>query len=94
MRIAVFGASEATGSKLTGASLSAGHNVTALRNIDAVRKTVADADAVLSALGARTLGPDDVPEKASPLMVQAMNEAGIRRIISLFWGLLALWRTA
>jgi putative NADH-flavin reductase len=38
---------------------------------------------VLSALGARSLGKEDVLERAVPLIVAAMQQAGVRRIIAL-----------
>ena len=49
----------------------------------AVRRTVEGADVVLSALGARSLRKEDVLERAVPLIVAAMKEAGVRRIIVL-----------
>ncbi len=49
----------------------------------AVRRTVERADVVLSALGARSLRREDVLERAVPLVVAAMKEAGVRRIIVL-----------
>jgi putative NADH-flavin reductase len=49
----------------------------------AVRETVEGADVVLSALGARSLGKEDVLERAVPLIVAAMHETGVRRIIAL-----------
>ena len=54
------------------------------RDMTAVRQTVAGADVVLSALGARSpFHKDDTLECAIPLIVTAMREAGIRRIIAL-----------
>lgn len=54
------------------------------RDAEAVRKTVAGADVVLSAMGARSpFQKDDTLERAIPLIVAAMREAGIRRIIAL-----------
>jgi putative NADH-flavin reductase len=50
---------------------------------DAVGQTIAGADVVLSALGARSLGKEDVLERAVPLIVAAMHQAGVRRIIAL-----------
>ncbi len=41
------------------------------------------ADAVLSALGANSLGKEDVLERAVPVIVAAMEAAGIRRIVAL-----------
>ncbi|MGD0796682.1 MAG: SDR family oxidoreductase [Acidobacteriaceae bacterium] len=49
----------------------------------AVRKTVEGADVVLSALGARSLRKEDVLERGVPLIVGAMQQAGIRRLIAL-----------
>ncbi len=49
----------------------------------AVRQTVEGADIVLSALGARTLKKEDVLERAVPLIVAAMRDTGVRRIIAL-----------
>jgi putative NADH-flavin reductase len=49
----------------------------------AVRKTVEGADVVLSALGARSIKRENVLERAVPLIVAAMKEKGIRRIIAL-----------
>jgi putative NADH-flavin reductase len=50
---------------------------------EAVRLTIEGADVVLSALGARSLKKEDVLERAVPLIVEAMHEAGVRRIIAL-----------
>jgi len=49
----------------------------------AVRQTVEGADVVLSALGARSLGKEDVLERAVPLIVTAMRQTGVGRIIAL-----------
>ena len=49
----------------------------------AVRKTIEGADVVLSALGARSLKKEDVLEQAVPLIVSAMQQTGVRRIIVL-----------
>jgi putative NADH-flavin reductase len=48
-----------------------------------VRQTVAGADVVLSALGARSLKKEDVLERAIPLIIAAMQQTGVRRIIAL-----------
>lgn len=50
---------------------------------DAIRRTVAGAEVVLSALGARSLKKEDVLERAVPLIVEAMRAEGVRRIIVL-----------
>jgi putative NADH-flavin reductase len=103
MRIAIFGASGATGQLLTERSLAAGYDVTALvrnpqvfpyRNrvrivqgsaVDGstVLDTVRGTNAVLSALGSRSLRKENLLERAVPLIVSAMNELGVRRIIVL-----------
>jgi putative NADH-flavin reductase len=103
MKIAIFGASGATGLLLTERCLKAGYGVTALLrapqtfpfrdkvrvvegnafDIAAVRETISGSDVVLSALGARSLGKEDVLERAVPLIVAAMQDAGVRRIIAL-----------
>jgi putative NADH-flavin reductase len=103
MKIAIFGASGATGQLLTQRCLVAGHSVTALLRrpesfalrdrvrvvrgsaFDAaiVRETVAGSDVVLSALGARSLRKEDVLEYAVPLIVAAMKQTGVKRIIAL-----------
>jgi putative NADH-flavin reductase len=52
-------------------------------NAEAVRRTVEGADVVLSALGARSLRREEVLERAVPLIVDAMQQVGVRRIIAL-----------
>jgi putative NADH-flavin reductase len=49
----------------------------------AVRETIAGADLVLSALGARSLKKEDVLERGVPLIVAAMRDLDVRRIIAL-----------
>lgn len=103
MKIAIFGASGATGQLLTQRCLTAGHSVTALLrrpenfalrdrvrvvrgsafDVAIVRETVAGSDVVLSALGARSLRKEDVLEHAVPLIVAAMKQTGVKRIIAL-----------
>jgi putative NADH-flavin reductase len=103
MKIALFGASGATGLLLTERCLAAGYEVAALlrtpqkfpyrdrvRVVEgnafdavAIRQTVEGADVVLSALGARSLRKEDVLERAVPLIVAAMQQTGVRRIIAL-----------
>jgi putative NADH-flavin reductase len=50
---------------------------------DAICQTLEGCDAVLSALGSRSLGREDVLERAVPLIVQAMEHAEIARIVVL-----------
>jgi putative NADH-flavin reductase len=104
MKIAIFGASGATGKLLTDRSLDAGHQVTALLRTPekfpqrdrvhvvqgsafdpvSVRETIEGADAVFSALGARSpLRNENVLPRAVPLIVDAMRQTGVRRIIVL-----------
>jgi putative NADH-flavin reductase len=103
MRIAVFGASGATGKLLTERCLAAGFGVTALLRKPAefpyrdqvqvvegnafdpaaIDATLDGADAVLSALGARSLKREDVLERAIPLIVAAMERGGPKRIVTL-----------
>jgi putative NADH-flavin reductase len=49
----------------------------------AVRQTVEGSEVVLSALGARSLRKEDVLERAVPLIVAAMRQTGVRRIVVL-----------
>jgi putative NADH-flavin reductase len=49
----------------------------------AVGRVVEGADLVLSAIGARSLHREDVLERGIPIIVAAMQQAGIRRIIAL-----------
>jgi putative NADH-flavin reductase len=49
----------------------------------AIRQTIEGADVVLSALGARSLRREDVLERGVPLIVAAMKQTGVRRIIAL-----------
>jgi putative NADH-flavin reductase len=106
MRIAIFGASGATGKLLTERSLAAGHAVTALvrtpaayahkddarvRVVEgsafdtaAIRKTLEGAEVVFSALGAKSpFKKEDVLLRAVPLIVEAMEANGPKRIIAL-----------
>ena len=49
----------------------------------AIAQTLAGADAVLSALGARSLKREDVLERAVPLIVGEMDRARVKRIVVL-----------
>lgn len=103
MKIAIFGASGATGLLLTELALTKGHTLTALVRDPAkfslagvvevvqgdafdrraIRRTLEGADAVLSTLGARTLGKEDVLERAAPLIVAEMEAMSLKRIVVL-----------
>jgi putative NADH-flavin reductase len=103
MKVAIFGASGATGRLLTRRCADAGYQITALLRYpetfplrtlvhavhgsafdpEAVAQTIAGADVVLSALGARSLKKEDVLERAVPQIVTAMQRQGVRRIIVL-----------
>jgi len=103
MKIAIFGASGATGMLLTELALAQGHTLTALVRTPArfslagsvqvvqgdafdrgaIRRTLEGADAVLSALGARSLGKEDVLERAVPLIVAEMEAISLERIVAL-----------
>jgi putative NADH-flavin reductase len=52
-------------------------------NPAAVQQTIEAANVVLSALGARSWRKEDVLERAVPLIVAAMRQAGVKRIIAL-----------
>jgi putative NADH-flavin reductase len=52
-------------------------------DLSTVRQTIEGADVVLSALGARSLKKEDVLERAVPLIISGMQQAGVRRIIVL-----------
>ncbi len=57
-------------------------------DLEAVRRTIEDADVVLSVLGANSLRKEDVLERAVPQIIAAMQETGsgskpVRRIIVL-----------
>jgi putative NADH-flavin reductase len=49
----------------------------------AILETVKGADVVLSALGARSYGKEDVLERGVPNIIAAMQQTGVRRIIVL-----------
>ncbi|AQQ52037.1 NAD(P)-dependent oxidoreductase [Planococcus lenghuensis] len=98
MKIALFGATGRTGSEILRRALADGHDVTVLvrqpvaerarltviegdvRTEADIKKTIAGADAVISALGTdrKTMLTD-----AMPLIIEAMKEQGIKRIITI-----------
>ena len=53
------------------------------RNIEALERAVANQDAVLSALGPRSFGKDDLQETYLTNLVSAMDSQGIKRLINL-----------
>ena len=102
MKVAIFGATGATGKLLTRLCLERGYAVRVLarradfdyadrvemvrgdaKDFGAVRRTVEGVDCVLTALGAPNLGKSDLLEVAVPLIVRAMEETGVRRIVAL-----------
>ena len=104
MKLAIFGASGATGLLLTERALAAGHSVSVLLRTpstfafrdrvrvvegnafssDAVAETLSGAEAVLSALGARSpLTPGEVLERGVPVIIRAMENAHIARVVVL-----------
>lgn len=103
MKLAIFGASGATGVPLTKRCLAAGHSVTALVrspeafplrdsvrvvhgsafDADAVNRTIEGADAVLSTLGASSLGKEEVLERGVPQIIAAMQQQQVRRVVVL-----------
>jgi putative NADH-flavin reductase len=52
-------------------------------SVGPIAEVVAGADAVFSALGARSLGKDDAIERGVPLIVEAMKAARVKRLIVL-----------
>ena len=54
-----------------------------IRDLGAVSKVIAGCDAVLSAVGSRTLKADDVLEVGIQNIIRAMHENGVRRIVVL-----------
>jgi putative NADH-flavin reductase len=54
-----------------------------IRNFDTVSKVIEGCDAVLSAVGSRTLKADDVLEVGIQNIIRAMHEHGVRRIVVL-----------
>src|SRR3712207_14668 len=101
MRVAVLGATGATGRLLVEEMAWRGHTVIALtrtpdadrpeavswvagdaRNPGALATLVRSADAVVSALGPRR-GDTTVHRDVAPLLVAAMQEAGVRRFVGI-----------
>lgn len=53
------------------------------RDAEAVNRVIAGQDAVLSALGSRSLGKNDLLDKASVNILRAMKNHGVRRLVVL-----------
>ncbi|WP_426070474.1 NAD(P)-dependent oxidoreductase [Janthinobacterium sp. DSP2-3-3] len=104
MKLAIFGASGATGRQLLRQALDAGHTVSVLlRSADALpidharltrivgqlghpatmRAVVQDAEAVISVLGARKGGAQNICSDAMRHILPAMQATGARRLIAL-----------
>lgn len=103
MRLAIFGATGATGLQLVTQGLAQGHEIVCLvRNVVAdrfpagvmqlpgdgrdgepVNSVIARSDAVLSALGSRSLKENDLLDQASACILAGMKRNGVRRLIVL-----------
>src|SRR5918997_37329 len=97
MRITVFGATGGTGRHIVEQALDAGHEVTAVVGVPAadgltvvtaqlddraaVRRAVEGADAVVDTLGPHGTGPTTVRADAASVIIAAMREAGVRRLV-------------
>jgi putative NADH-flavin reductase len=95
MKIVVLGASGGTGSKIVELAREEGHDVTAIVRTANGRDTVADvmdpdsigphvagADAVVSAIGSRSLRrPTSVQTDSTESLVRAMKAHGVRRLV-------------
>lgn len=103
MRLAIFGATGATGTELVQQALEQGPQLTRLvrnpnhanlpasvlqikgdvRDPDVVLRAMQGSDAVLSALGSRSLGKSDLLDCASANILAGMKAGAVRRIIVL-----------
>lgn len=95
MRITVLGASGGTGVKIVELARGAGHEVTAVvrtpngrdtvadvMDADSIRPHVAGADAVVSAIGSRSVRrPTTVQTDSTRTVVEAMRAQGVRRLV-------------
>lgn len=104
MKLAIFGATGATGTCLAEQAAAAGHQVTVVvRDPERLRVTgrdrmrivtadvmdpaaiaaaVTGADAVLSAIGPHGTGPTTVSQDSVRSIIKAMQEAGVRRLLT------------
>jgi putative NADH-flavin reductase len=104
MKLTIFGATGATGTRLAEQAVAAGHEVTAVvrdpgrlaaagrermriitadvMDPDAIIAAVAGADAVLSAIGPRGGGATTVSQDSARSIIRAMQEAGVRRLMT------------
>ena len=103
MKLAIFGATGATGRELVQQALDAGHSLTCLvrepavaklpakvkqvqgdvRDAAAVERVIQGSDAVLSALGSRSLKKSDLLDRAMVNILGGMKKAGVRRLVVL-----------
>jgi len=105
MRVAVLGATDATGRLVVEQGLARGHAITALvrrpqglgplreritkvvegdaLDPEAVRTALRGQDAVISALGTMARGPVTLFSKSSALVLAAMHELGVERVVAI-----------
>jgi len=96
MKLTIFGATGGTGRALVDQACEAGHDVTAVvRSPNALEarpnltvvtggittSVIAGRDAVLTAIGYRGRGPTTVQTDTTRSIIEAMREAGVRRLI-------------
>ncbi len=103
MKLAIFGATGATGRELVQQALDAGHSLTCLvrqpafaklpgtvnqvqgdaRDLAVVEQIIQGSDAVLSALGSRSLKKSDLLDRAMANILAGMKKVGVRRLVVL-----------